>query len=389
MLIIEELISEFNIRFCLQIDTNSDNEDNSSDEALTVDKSRPASLDKMIALVASLVERSRGPDLRLHLSARDYNAIAGGKGFPFLYQQIKDNINPHQTRHLIHALCRCDERLAGQIIAMLFTAVTKHTELCGPFFKLLTLLTEATGGPSGLPCFSQLVLQRVWDAAEYCPQSALDWLAVQAPRNKIAHTWILQSAESWVETFLLAHNNARVRNAAAYLLVSLVPSQNFRTNFRATSHHKLTMHASQPREISCEAQLILHTILNLLLRLLRSARNYTDISVHGTTKLTAYFNLMTYCLVSKTEKLMVSFGRVLEEFLTDSFWLFILQLGPHLRALWELFHPRLSEPSVPAHHNKQALLAFWYQATLDCPENALLVANCPDITRNIAFNYIL
>ncbi|EAT35899.1 AAEL011975-PA, partial [Aedes aegypti] len=350
------------------IDTNSDNEDNSSDEALTVDKSRPASLDKMIALVASLVERSRGPDLRLHLSARDYNAIAGGKGFPFLYQQIKDNINPHQTRHLIHALCRCDERLAGQIIAMLFTAVTKHTELCGPFFKLLTLLTESTGGPSGLPCFSQLVLQRVWDAAEYCPQSALDWLAVQAPRNKIAHTWILQSAESWVETFLLAHNNARVRNAAAYLLVSLVPSQNFRTNFRATSHHKLTMHASQPREISCEAQLILHTILNLLLRLLRSARNYTDISVHGTTKLTAYFNLMTYCLVSKTEKLM---------------------LGPHLRALWELFHPRLSEPSVPAHHNKQALLAFWYQATLDCPENALLVANCPDITRNIAFNYIL
>lgn len=291
----------------LQIDTNSDNEDNSSDEALTVDKSRPASLDKMIALVASLVERSRGPDLRLHLSARDYNAIAGGKGFPFLYQQIKDNINPHQTRHLIHALCRCDERLAGQIIAMLFTAVTKHTELCGPFFKLLTLLTESTGGPSGLPCFSQLVLQRVWDAAEYCPQSALDWLAVQAPRNKIAHTWILQSAESWVETFLLAHNNARVRNAAAYLLVALVPSQNFRTNYRATSHHKLTMHASsQHREISCEAQLILHTILNLLLRLLRSARNYTDISVHGTTKLTAYFNLMTYCLVSKTEKLMVS-----------------------------------------------------------------------------------
>ncbi|XP_055619621.1 ubiquitin carboxyl-terminal hydrolase puf [Toxorhynchites rutilus septentrionalis] len=350
------------------IDTNSDNEENSSDETLTVDKSRPASLDKMIALVASLVERSRGPDLRLHLSARDYNAIAGGKGFPFLYQQIKDNINPHQTRHLIHALCRCDERLAGQIIAMLFTAVTKHTELCGPFFKLLTLLTESTGGPSGLPCFSQLVLQRVWDAAEYCPQSALDWLAVQAPRNKIAHTWILQSAENWVETFLLAHNNARVRNAAAYLLVSLVPSQNFRTNYRATSHHKLTMHSSQHREISCEAQLILHTILNLLLRLLRSARNFTDISVHGTTKLTAFFNLMTYCLVSKTEKLM---------------------LGPHLRTLWELFHPRLSEPSVPAHHNKQALLTFWYQATLDCPENALLVANCPDITRNIAFNYIL
>uniref|UniRef100_A0A182P423 ubiquitinyl hydrolase 1 n=1 Tax=Anopheles epiroticus TaxID=199890 RepID=A0A182P423_9DIPT len=350
------------------MDANSDNEENSSDEALTVDKSRPASLDKMIALVASLVERSRGPDLRLHLSARDYNAIAGGKGFPFLYQQIKDNINPQQTRHLIHALCRCDERLASQIIAMLFTAVTKHTELCGPFFKLITLLTESSGGPSGLPCFSQLVLQRVWDAAEYCPQSALDWLAVQAPRNKIVHNWILQSADSWVERFLLAHGNARVRNAAAYLLVSLVPSQSFRNNYRATSHHKLSMHVFQHREISCEAQLILHTILNMLLMLLRAARNYTDINVHGTSKFTAYFNLLTYCLVSKTEKLMV---------------------GPHLRALWDLFHPRLSEPAVPAHHNKQALLAFWYQATLDCPENASLVANCPDITRNIAFNYIL
>ena len=33
----------------------------------------------MIALVANLVERSRGQDLRLKLSTKDYNAIAGGK----------------------------------------------------------------------------------------------------------------------------------------------------------------------------------------------------------------------------------------------------------------------------------------------------------------------
>lgn len=114
------------------LDKNSDNDDNSSEDELTgipIDKTRPASLDKMIALVASLVERSRGSDLRLHLSPKDYSAIAGGKGFPFLYQQIKDNINPHQTRHLIHALCRWDERLANQIITMLFSAVTKHTEV--------------------------------------------------------------------------------------------------------------------------------------------------------------------------------------------------------------------------------------------------------------------
>lgn len=193
----------------------------------------------MIALVANLVERSRGTDNQLSLSTRDYNAIAGGKGFPFLYQQIKDNINPNQTRLLIHALCRYDERLAGSIIAMLFNAVTKHTEvrskspvvmrvlhsdhisfislpqnkqLCGPFFKLLTLLTEVSSGPSGLPCFSQLVLQRVWDAAEFCPQPSLEWLAIQAPRNKVAHAWILSTAETWVEQFLIAHHNLRVRN---------------------------------------------------------------------------------------------------------------------------------------------------------------------------------
>ncbi len=213
---------------------------------------------------------------------------------------------------------------------MLFTTVTKHTELCGPFFKLLTLLTESSGGPSGLPCFSQLVLQRVWDAAEFCPQSALDWLAVQAPRNKIAHAWILQTAENWVEQFLLAHNNSRVRNgkwkwkirfvykrktvfllltlfvpiAAAYLLISLVPSQSFRANYR-TSSLKIPIQSSQ-RELSGDSLIILHTILNLLLRLLRPARAYTDISVHGTGKLTAYFSLMTYCMITETEQMMVS-----------------------------------------------------------------------------------
>lgn len=234
----------------------------------------------------------------------------------------------------------------------------------------MTLLTESSGGggPSGLPCFSQLVLQRVWDAAEYCPQSALEWLAVQAPRNKIAHTWILQSAESWVEQFLLAHNNVRVRSAAAFLLIALVPSQSFRTNYRVTSHHKTQIHHLQQKELSAEALIVLHTILNLLLRLLSPARTYAEVAVHGTNKLTAYFNLMSYCMISKAEKLM---------------------LGPHIRVLWELFHPRLSEPNVPMHHNKQALLTFWHHATNDCPENALLVANCVDITRNIAFNYIL
>lgn len=92
--------------------------------------------------------------------------------------------------------------------------------------------------------------------------------------------------------------------AAAYLLVSLVPSQSFRTNYRAASL-KLQMHTPQ-RDLTEEAQLILHTILGLLLRLLRPARAYTDILVHGPSKLSAYFGLMTYCMVTKTEKLMVN-----------------------------------------------------------------------------------
>ncbi|KAM8704007.1 hypothetical protein ACLKA7_008606 [Drosophila subpalustris] len=351
------------------IDISSDNEDNSSDEALSVEKMRPASLDKMIALCASLVERSRGTDFRLRLSPKDFNAIAGGKGFPFLYQQIKDGINPHQTKHLIHALCRWDDRLATQIISMLFASVTKHTELCAPFFKLLTLLTETQGGPVGLPCFTQLVLPRMWDAAEYCPQSVLDWLSLQATKNKIAHAWILQSAEQWLEQFLLAHDNTRVRNAAACLLVALVPSQPFRANFRAHSQHKLlALNPHSYRDINSDAQVVLHQVITLLLRLLRPARVYADIGAHGTTKLTAYFNLLSYCMVSKTEKLMI---------------------GSFMRSLWELFHPRLSEPSVPAHHNKHALLTFWHHSLVDCPENAAQVANCPEITRNIAFNYIL
>lgn len=99
---------------------------------------------------------------------------------------------------------------------MLFSSVAKHTELCGPFFKLLTLITETQNSVSGLPCFTQLVLHRVWEAAEYCPHSALEWLAFQAPKNKIAHAWILQSVDAWLEAYLLAHSNARVRSCKYY-----------------------------------------------------------------------------------------------------------------------------------------------------------------------------
>ncbi|KAK5649017.1 hypothetical protein RI129_003909 [Pyrocoelia pectoralis] len=343
----------------------SDGEEEEEIVSLPTDKYKPASLDKMITLIASLVEKSRDVDLKLRLCTKDYNAVAGGKGFPFLYQQIKDNINLQQTRNLIHSLCRGNERLATQIIEMISQAISRHSDSCQPFFKLLTLLTECgtqnIGGPSGLPCFTQLVLQRVWEAAESCPYSALDWLALQVTRSRLVHQWVLSCMDSWLEHFLMAHSNQRVRNAAAYLLVSLVPSTQFRQGFRAS-------HRFREPHLNSDAQTILHQIYTALLRLLPAAKHYTDHQQHGTVKLTTYFALLMHCCVSRSEKLM---------------------FGQYFLQLWHLFHPKLSEPSIPAHHNKQALLAFWNHVCTDCPENIQHMLQNGHVTKNIAFNYIL
>lgn len=53
------------------------------------------------------------------------------------------------------------------------------------------------------------------------------------------------------------------------------------------------------------------------------------------------------------------------------------------------FQPKLSEPAIATNHNKQALLTFWYNMCVDCPENVRLVVQNPVVTKNIAFNYIL
>ncbi|XP_044746055.1 ubiquitin carboxyl-terminal hydrolase 34 isoform X3 [Coccinella septempunctata] len=335
--------------------------------ALPTDKYKPASLDKMITLIASLVEKSRDSNMKINLSENDYEAVATGKGFPFLYQQIKDNINLHQTRNLIHSLSRNNNSLAQSIISMISQAISRHSETCQPFFKILTLLTETTSiaasSSSSQPCFTQLVLQKVWEAAESCPYSALDWLALQVTRNRLVHQWVLGSMDSWLEHYLIAHNNQRVRNAAGYLLVSLVPSTPFRQGFRAT-HHRLQREA----QLTPEAQVVLHQIYTGLLRLLLGAKHYTDMQQHGTMKLTTYFALLMYCCIGRTEKLL---------------------FGQYFIQLWHLFHPKLSEPSIPAYHNKQALLAFWNHVCTDCPENVQLMLQNAHVTKNIAFNYIL
>ncbi|MEQ2263856.1 Ubiquitin carboxyl-terminal hydrolase 34, partial [Xenotaenia resolanae] len=207
-------------------------------------------------------------------------------------------------------------------------------------------------------CASQKVI-------EYNPSQCLDWLAVQTPRNKLAHSWVLQNMENWVERFLLAHNYPRVRTSAAYLLVSLIPSNSFRQMFRSTRSLHLP---TRELPLSPDTTVVLHQVYNLLLGLLGRAKLYVDASVHGTTKLVQYFSFMTYCLISKTEKLMFS---------------------GYFMDLWNLFQPKLSEPAIATNHNKQALLSFWYNVCVDCPENVRLVVQNPVVTKNIAFNYIL
>ena len=57
-------------------------EEDEDDELLAIasERCKPTSLEKMITLIATLVEKARGPDVRtLRLTHVDYHIIAGGK----------------------------------------------------------------------------------------------------------------------------------------------------------------------------------------------------------------------------------------------------------------------------------------------------------------------
>ena len=381
----------------VNVDVVSDDEDDEDDDIMTLapisESKKLASLEKMIGLIANLVEKSRGEDNRIHLARDDVVALAGyghgdGSGgstsssgagstsfistgggsrtsLIFLFNITKDNINMCQTCNLIFSLTRNNHVLAEQVAAMVFHGV-KQPEVSMHFFRLLTLLTEFSGGPTGQPCYTNLVMHKVWDLAKTCPQAALDWLSIQANRNRYVQNWLVSTMENWVELYLIAHQNQKVRNSAAFLVVSLVPSAHFRQAFRSArgvpSPHRDTL-LSRGEETEC-----LHQILEFLYGLLQNLRQYTDLQQHGSGKLVAYFQTMTHFLLTRTEKLM---------------------FGPHFGNLWQLFHPKLSEPSIPVHHNKQALLSFWYNVCVDCPENIQLILQNPQVTKNIAFNYIL
>jgi ubiquitin carboxyl-terminal hydrolase 34 len=209
-------------------------------------------------------------------------------------------------------------------------------------------------------------LPRIWEIAEQTPLQTLEWLTLQVPRNKVANAWVLQSLDSWILYFLVAHSNMRVRSNAAQLLISLVPNNSFRQNYRPS--RPFPYPGIKEYDFSSEAVLIIDQIYNVLLQLLKRVKTYADPQTHGTQKLTSYFIVMSYCLISQRQKLL---------------------LVPYFNDLWNLFQPKLSEPAISIHHNKQALLMFWFMACQDCPENVKCIVQNPHVTKNIAFNYIL
>ncbi|XP_065207082.1 ubiquitin carboxyl-terminal hydrolase puf isoform X2 [Planococcus citri] len=344
-------------------------EEDEEDELLAIasERSKPTSLEKMITLIATLVEKARGQDHTLKLTALDHHIIAGGKGFLFLIQQIKDNINLHQTRNLIYSLCRWNDPLANQIVTVIFNTIQKlssNPDTCQPFYRILTLLCEMNGS-SGLPCFTQLILRRVWDVADISPYAVLDWLSLQVPRNKIISSSVLSDVDTWLERFLMAHNNQRVRSAAAYLLIQLVPCPQFRQGYRI---NRVLCSPQKDLNMTPESRKVLHQVYTALLNHLKAAKTYVDVSTHSTAKLTAYFSILNYCTISRTEKLL---------------------FGPYLNDLWHIFYPKLSEPGIPVNQNKQALLIYWNTVLSDCPENVQLMLQNSNIVKNLPFNYIL
>lgn len=179
-------------------------------------------------------------------------------------------------------------------------------QICQPYFKVLNLLAELVAGPPGMPKFTELILNRILDVADICAYPTLEWLGAQVPRNKVVHQWCLQSMDTWVEHFLIGHGNQRVRNAAASLLVSLVPHAQFRQGYRSTKFYMGHHSRNELIVLPHDAQIIVHDIYVRLLNLLKPAKHYTDISTHGTNKLTAYFAVLTYFTISKVEKIMVA-----------------------------------------------------------------------------------
>jgi ubiquitin carboxyl-terminal hydrolase 34 len=225
--------------------------------------------------------------------------------------------------------------------------------------KVLGYLVEVSSTP-GAPPFTPLILDKIWKCVESCPLSYLDWLTQQVPRSAEVFLWMQQQTYNLdlVEEWLLNHSSARVRMHFATLLASLVPSPTFRQVFRSKA---LPIVSTQLQSSSQEA---VQKLFKLLLYLFDRSHKYVK---HGTDGLVAYFNLMTTCLVSKSEKLMVR---------------------EHFPDLWRIFQD-LAAIEVPINPSKQAVVQFWYYLSKDCSENMDLIVKNDVVSSSIGFCYIL
>ncbi|XP_062502356.1 ubiquitin carboxyl-terminal hydrolase 34-like isoform X2 [Corticium candelabrum] len=353
------------INFYLYPKTSETSEDTEDDEVIAIAllvgerTARPLCLEYMVTLISLLVDTSR-KDKTLAMLKKDLVLLLGSKDYPFIYQQTKDSLNLRGTAELILALCKYNKERAASIVEMITTAVCKlQPEPSQPFLKLLGHLVEVSSTPCAPP-FTTLILDRMWSCVESSPLLCLDWLTQQVPRSVEVSLWMHQQAYNLdlVEEWLLSHSNARVRLHFANLLASLVPSPFFRQMFRSKAL-PLSITQLQPGN-----QETVQKLFKLLLYLIERAKKYVK---HDTDGLVAYFNLMTTCLVSKSEKLMVR---------------------EHFLDLWRIFQD-LAAIEVPINQSKQAVVQFWYYLSKDCSENLDLIVKNEVVSNSIGFCYIL
>ncbi len=117
---------------------------------------------------------------------------------------------------------------------LVIVSYTQVQQVPNGMFPIKGIMTFFFSNLKKKTCLIHSLRQCLFQVTDYCPQQCLEWLSQQVTRNKLAHTWVLQNMEMWVEMYLMAHHNIRVRNAAAMLLVALVPNPNFRQGFRTS-----------------------------------------------------------------------------------------------------------------------------------------------------------
>ena len=213
----------------------------------------------------------------------------------------------------------------------------------------------------------QHILDNIWEIADLSPFQCLLWLSELVGRHKTINNWVVRTLSTWAETYLLAHDNQRVRSAACSLFVNLVPSCQFQGAWKAWRVGHSPNRDLIPN-MTPEAVAVTQTIFRSLLRLMPKAKKFAEPSAHSANKLVQYFSMLTFCLLTKAEKL--AFSEYFKEF-------------------WNLFYPEMCQSKIQQHLNKQALLVFWYHACQDCPENVAHIYRNKEVSQKLPFNYIM